>query len=120
MTGRLKLKRRKELQEQYRHRRPQAGVLGVLSPDGMRYLVRASADVQALVRRERFQLDLGSHPCKPLQQAWNAVEGQGFRIEVLRELERKEDDDGQDVQEELDILKMLVEQDLLAQGKQPY
>jgi len=41
-------------------------------------------------------------------------------IEVLRELERKEDDDGQDVQEELDILKMLVEQDLLAQGKQPY
>lgn len=111
--------RKKELLAQYRQHKPAAGVLAVCAPDGSRYYLRASSNIHALARRERFQLELGSHPCRELQSAWTAAKGAGFDIRVLRELEQ-EDNDPADMKEELDILTLLVEQELQAEGKQPY
>ena len=111
--------RRKELLEQYKQRKPAMGVLGVLGPDE-RYHLEISRQVEALVNRTRFQLELGSHPYHALQKAWTAHSGNGFHIRVMKALPADalmEDDDPRDA---LDLLLMACQDELQAQGMQPY
>ncbi len=110
--------RRKELMAQYRERKTDAGVVATMSPDG-RFCLVTSGDVDALCRRERFQLELGGHPCKALQQAWNQANGEGFDIMPVKTLKPKERD-RMELKDDLSDLREQVEQELIAQGKQPY
>ena len=71
------------------------------------------------MRRERFQLELGSHPRKTLQQAWNEVKGEGFTMDVVREPEKKERS-RDELLEELERLTELAQQDMLAAGRQAF
>lgn len=119
MTKKTDPQRRKELLEQYRQRTPRAGVFAVLSPDGTRYYLHFAVDVEALMRRERFQLELGSHPHKALQQAWNETNGAGFDLRVQMEPEEKERT-RDELLDELRLLTQLAEQELREQGKQPF
>lgn len=50
-----------------------------------------SRDLPSMLNRVRFQLEMGSHPDRALQQAWSRTGGEPFEIAVLDTIEPNED-----------------------------
>jgi hypothetical protein len=50
-------------------------------------LIGSSVDLPSMLNRQRFQLEMGVHPDKALQRAWDASSPEAFVFEVLDELE---------------------------------
>ncbi len=50
-------------------------------------LIGSSVDLPSMLNRQRFQLEMGGHPDKALQRAWDASSPEAFVFEVLDELE---------------------------------
>jgi len=59
------------------------GVYRVRNTKNGRCLVGASADLPAILNRQRAQLRLGSHPNRQLQQDWNELGPEAFEFEVV-------------------------------------
>ncbi|EYB66637.1 hypothetical protein DEIPH_ctg079orf0018 [Deinococcus phoenicis] len=68
-------------------------------------LLGSSTHLTGILNRIRFQLELGSHPRRALQQDWNADGPAGFTFEVLDELAPLEPaaDPAEDLQELLTL-----------------
>lgn len=67
-----------------------------------RTLLGASTHLVGSLGRLRFQLDLGNHPHRQLQQDWQADGPDGFTFEVLDELQPRQP--GEDLTAELEDL----------------
>lgn len=78
---------RKAMARQYKETPRPAGVFVVRNTAEDRLLVGVSTDLPGMLNRQRFQLDMGSHPDKTLQADWNRLGSDAFVIEVLDELE---------------------------------
>ncbi len=79
------------------------GVFRVRNTANGKSLVGSSTDLPAMLNRQRFQLELGSHPNRALQKDWNELGAAAFEFEVLDTLEPKEQSD-HDVAEDLRVL----------------
>jgi hypothetical protein len=82
---------RKKAARAYREERRPAGIFRVLNTETGRAFIGSSVDLPSMLNRQRFQLEMGSHPDKKLQAEYNAQGPDAFEIEVLDALELPED-----------------------------
>lgn len=85
--------RRKQLQEEYKNRKPDMGVLAfTCRQTGDSYLMAAS-DIKAAFNRCRLQLNIGRHPNSKLQSQWEQYGEAGFELATRELLEYEQGDD---------------------------
>lgn len=78
--------RRKELQLQYAETPIPKGAYRLLNRENGKMLIGASPNLPGMFNRFRFELTMGYHRNKELQQDWNRLGEQAFAFEVLEEL----------------------------------
>jgi hypothetical protein len=76
---------------QYKETPRPAGVFAVRNIHEDKLFIGVSSNLPGMLNRQRFQLEMGSHPDKALQADWNRLGPDAFRFEVLDELEPLDD-----------------------------
>jgi hypothetical protein len=102
--------RRARIREYKETPRPM-GVYRVRNTANGKYLVGASADLPAMLNRQRFQLEAGSHPSRPLQRDWQEFGAAAFAFEILDTLAPSEEP-GSDAAADLRVLEEMWRQKL--------
>jgi hypothetical protein len=74
---------RKALIREYKEARRPMGVFRVRNTVTGKSLVGTSINLPGMLNRQRFQLGLGAHPNRELQQDWNELGPDAFVFEVL-------------------------------------
>ena len=97
---------RRELQRQYKETPRPMGVFRVRNTRSGRWFLGASPDVPAMLNRQRFQLEVGSHPNAALQRDWKESGAEVFAFETLDLLEPP-DEPGYRPQDDLRALEGL-------------
>ncbi len=110
---------RKEAIRKYKDSPPPAGVFRVRNTVSGKSLVGSSKNLPAVLNRERFQLQHGSHPDRGLQKDWNELGAEAFQFEILDQLEPSSDP-AADLTEDLKTLLQMWLQKLSAAGEQFY
>jgi len=110
---------RKALIRDYKQTPRPAGVFVVRNNSNSKWLVGVSGDLPGMLNRQRFQLEMGSHPDKELQREWNESGADAFDIEVLDELEPLQDSD-RDTSEDLIALRQVWLEKLESAGQPLY
>ena len=97
--------RKRELKEAYRTSRPPMGVLSFRCvPTGESFLL-ASRNIPGDTNGVTFKLNSDYHPNRHLLELWRRYGEENFQVEVLEELDyRDESDDPADYKEELEQL----------------
>ena len=113
MTSRADLKRA------YKERRVPMGVLVIRHRASGRFLLHAALDLQAGLNRLQVELTPSTNPNRALLADWQADGRGGFEIRAVDELAPK-DEPGWDPREELEALKALWQERLIAEGGTPY
>lgn len=110
---------RRSLTREYKETPRDAGVFRVRNRATGRSLVGSTPDLPGMLNRQRFQLELGSHPDKELQSDWNATRPDGFEFEVLDHLEPREEG-GVVQKEDLESLAIMWSEKLSESGVDLY
>jgi hypothetical protein len=113
------MKTRRELQEEYRKRRPPMGVLVLRNARNGRFQVHASVNLPARMNRLRVELTPATNPNRALLDDWRTMGPEAFDIRVLDVLEPR-DEAGWDPAEDLEELARMWRERLLAEGGTPY
>ena len=79
--------KRKQLQEAYKNRKPQMGVIAFTCKGTGESFLCACADTKAGFNRSLLQLGIGSPPNKRLQELWKQYGETGFDQRVAETLE---------------------------------
>ena len=111
---------RKERIREYKGTPRRAGVYRVRNTATGRSLIGATPDLPGMLNRQRFQLEMGSHPDRELQADWNELGADAFEFEVLDELEPRESEPAGDPAEDLRALKEMWLEKLTASGEPLY
>lgn len=106
---------RKAAARAYKEDRRPMGIFRVRSIESERAFVGSSVDLPSMLNRQRFQLEMGSHPDRSLQTEWNSRGGVGFEFEVLDTLEAP-DDPGYDPGDDLSELLAMWQDRLSSEG----
>jgi hypothetical protein len=78
---------RKALIRDYKETRRPMGVFRVLNAVNGKSLIGTSKDLPGMLNRQRFQLDLGAHPNRALQNDWKEFGPEAFVFETLDTLQ---------------------------------
>lgn len=113
------MKSRKELQEEYKQKKPNAGVFQIKNNKNGMMLIEASSDIQSKWNRHRTELRFGSHRNKMLQKDWNELGEENFMFSILSKLEIKEDDNF-DLNSEVKLLQEMIEEELNISNEMKY
>lgn len=108
--------RRKALIEAYKQMKPDMGIFCIRARGSNQLFLETAHDLKSFINRTLFQLNMGSHPNKMLQQDWTKLGEEHFDIEVLEKLTYDKDETKEDYSEELAILRMMWEERLTAEG----
>lgn len=108
--------RRKVLKEQYKQRKPEMGVIAVKASFAPQVYLEVAKDTKAVINKTIFQLKGGMHRDKGLQQAWKTYGEDKFTVEVLDTLDYNTDETKQDYTEELEELKLILQDKLTNEG----
>jgi hypothetical protein len=110
---------RKEQSRLYKESAQPMGVFRVRNVAAAISLVGTSANLPAMLNRQRFQLQMGSHPNRALQDDFNEL-GQGaFAFETLDVLEPAEDPET-DPEPDLAELELMWRERFSAAGEAVY
>lgn len=85
--------RKKELQEAYRNRRPEMGVVALRCLATEETFLGTTRDTKAEFNSLRAKLDGGRHPNKHLQELWNIYNAEGFEMFVSQTLKYESPND---------------------------
>ncbi|MDR1941182.1 MAG: GIY-YIG nuclease family protein [Endomicrobium sp.] len=96
--------RKKELKNAYKNTKTDMGIYKAYSKSSGKTWLGAAKDLKGIMNSLRFQLDLGSHPNKELQQEWNAFGGGNFEIEIIDVLKYCDDETKTDYSRDLECL----------------
>jgi len=96
-------KRKKELLQQWKNRRPEMGVISFQCKKTWESFLGISKDTKADFNSNRFQLSMGMHPNKRLTELWSQYGEDGFELSVVKIL--KYESPGDDHTEELEKLR---------------
>lgn len=99
----MDIKRKKELLQQWKNRRPQMGVISFRCKKTGESFLGISKDTKADFNSNCFQLSAGMHPNKRLAELWNQYGEGGFELSVVKVLKYENPDD--DHSEELEKLR---------------
>jgi len=112
--------RKKELKEQYKNMRPDMGIFMVHSKSSGKCHIESTKDLKSKINRTKFQLELGSHPDRELQEEWDNYGEKDFIIEILEKLKYDKNEPDRDYTEDLELLKIMWEEKLLQKGMKFY
>lgn len=79
--------RKKQLLEEYKHRRPEMGVLSFRCKETGEAFLGTSKDIRAGFNGIRIRLEANFHLDKVLQERWNRYGREGFEETVVKLLE---------------------------------
>lgn len=96
-------RRKKELLQQWKNRRPEMGVISFRCKQTEESFLGISKDTKADFNSNRFQLSIGMHPNKRLSELWNEYGEDGFELSVVKILKYENPND--DHTEELEKLR---------------
>ncbi|NLK43804.1 MAG: GIY-YIG nuclease family protein [Tissierellia bacterium] len=99
----MDIKRRKELLEFYKNRRPEMGVVSYRCRETDEVFLGISKDTKADFNSTNMKLSAKIHPNKCLQDLWNKYGMEGFELSVVKVL--KYDDPNEDYTEKLESLR---------------
>lgn len=99
-------KTRKELNREYQERVKPSGVFQIKNLANGKVLLGSSLNLEGSLNKHRFMLKIGSHTNKALQADWNEFGPQQFALEVLEEVQRR-DDPSFNLSDELALLEMI-------------
>lgn len=117
----LSISDRRALARQYRDSLRPMGVYAVRNLATGGVLVAGSLDLDAALQRLTFELRLNSHRRHPrLQQDWNRLGAQAFRIDVVQRLRERPEDPHFDYARELNGLLEVWQEELQAFGPDGY
>lgn len=112
---------RAELKRSYKENPPPAGVFIVRNRANGKVLVGRSMNVPGALNRERFQLSMGVHRLRALQEDWTRHGPDSFSFEVLDLLPRPEEPRPEaELAEELKVLEALWLERLRPHGDAGY
>jgi hypothetical protein len=95
------------------------GVFRVLNTVNGKSFVGVSADLPAMLNRQRAQLRFGGHPVRELQKDWKELGPEAFTFEILDTLKPGEEPD-YDPTSDLRVLEELWLERLSPYGEQGY
>jgi hypothetical protein len=95
------------------------GVFRVRNTANEKSLIGSSVNLPAILNRQRFQLEAGSHPNRALQKDWNDLGPGSFEFETLDTLKPR-CEPGYDPAEDLHVLEEMWIERLGALGNQGY
>jgi hypothetical protein len=84
-----KMERKEELKQLYKESKTQAGVYQIKNTKNQKIFIGSTMNLKTL-NGKRFELKMGSHKNKLLQNEWNEYGEDAFVFEVLEVLEKKE------------------------------
>lgn len=99
----MDIKRKKELLEIYKNRRPEMGVISYRCRETDEVFLGISKDTKSDFNSTNMKLSANIHPNKQLQDLWNKYGLEGFELLVVKVL--KYDDPHEDHTEELESLR---------------
>ena len=111
---------RKEESRRYREGARPTGVYRVRNSEAGLTLIGVSPDVPAMLNRQRFQLQMGSHPNKALQRDFERLGETAFEFEELDLLEPAEDAEPSGLKDELAELELMWREKLSSAGERFY
>ena len=103
---------RRALVRHYKDNPPPMGVYAIRCDAQQLVCVKASTNLPGAFNRDQFQLRMGGHPDRSLQQAWHAHGEAALRFEVLDTLKRRADATDADYRSELAALRALWHEEL--------
>lgn len=116
---------RKDMVAAYMEKKIPMGILQIQNmKNGKRYIV-SSVNLEGMMNREKFMLNMGDHPNMELQQDWKELGSEQFSFEILDQIKPKDDQvmDRQKlkkVKEELALLEQMWLDKLQPYGEQGY
>jgi hypothetical protein len=110
---------RKDLIREYKETPRRMGVFQIVNLKNDKVFVVSSLNLDGMLNRQRFQLELKGHPNKSLQQDWNEFGAENFVFEVLEELPPRESP-AYDYKEDLEVLEDLWLEKLEPYGEKGY
>lgn len=99
----MDIRRKKELLESYKNRRPEMGVISYRCKETGESFIGIAKDTKAAFNSTNLKLEANWHPNKRLQELWNIHGPVGFEQEVIKVL--KYEDPNEDHTEELELLR---------------
>lgn len=111
-------KEKKELKSRYKELKPAAGVYRITNTRNQKIFIGSSLNLKTM-NGKKFQLEMGSHPNKMLQQEWREWGKEAFVFEIVEVLKKKEDDLG-DIREALEELEAKWLRTLQPYGERGY
>ena len=69
---------KKKLKRNYQRDRRPMGIFQIRNMASEKVFVAAGVDLQGIINRHRFELEMGSHPNQGLQTDWNDLGGASF------------------------------------------
>lgn len=110
---------KKDLVFQYKNKEPQIGVFQIKNVKNGKVFIESASNLDKIWNRHHFQLNMGGHPNKRLQQEWNQFGEQAFTFEILSELKVEEGRDT-NYQNELKKLERLFIEEIQPFGEKGY
>ncbi|MBE5968089.1 MAG: GIY-YIG nuclease family protein [Lachnospiraceae bacterium] len=99
----MDIKRKKELLEAYKHKRPEMGVISYCCKETGEVFLGISKDTKSDFNSTNMKLAANWHPNKRLQELWNKYGSEGFELSVIKVLEY--DDPHEDYTAKLESLR---------------
>lgn len=112
-------KDKRQLKKEYAQTPRVMGVFAIRNMVNDRVLVGVAADLAGIINRHKFELTMGNHRNKRLQEEWNEFGSSNFAFEILDEF-RPGEDPQVDSREELAFLEQLWLDKLQPFGERGY
>jgi len=113
------MKTNKELKAEYKLMKFPAGVFQIRNTKNGKIFINSSLKLDKVWNSQKFQLELGGHPNRKLQEEWNEFGAENFVFEILDEVDQ---DGGKEVnlKEEVKNLEEYFLEELQPFGEKGY
>jgi len=98
---------KKAATKEYKQTMQPMGIYQIKNLSTGKVLINSSKNLNGILNRSKFQLELGSYVNKELQEDYNSLGESSFSFDILDELKPKKDDPLYDYTKDLDTLKEL-------------
>jgi len=99
--------RRKELLREFKERKPLGGVYRIVNEKNERYILDHAANIKSIQNRFEFALKNNSLMDYKMKKDWDEQGGKHFKLEILEEVEQREDQTPAQFMDELKTLEGL-------------
>lgn len=113
------MKTYKELKKEYKQLKFKSGVYQIRNKENNKIFIGSNSDLNAAWNSNKFQLEIGAHRNKSLQQDWNRFGAENFIYEILDEIKISEDKTV-DVKKELSDLEQIYLDELKPYDEKGY